>query len=196
VNVQEVKAKAALAEAEQTVAVLEKLLAEAKQRLEVALYGRQTSMVGYGRQTYLLTSPVNHNAPKETLVLEESIKEESIKEDPRTDEEMKLDHRSGSSENSAKCRAEFLKWLGDHDVPGQWLETKKMCVDLDSWPRFSKRVVDPVLEQLVSEGLVEVYRNYIGWPFRICLKAQPSAKKPDSHGLGAVSAINITPGKG
>jgi hypothetical protein len=138
------RAKAALTEAENTVSVLSKLLYDAKQKVELC----RSLVIAAENATTGFQSP------------------SAI----RTDDEMKLDHRSGSAENSSKCKAEFLEWLYNN-AQRDWRATEDMCIVLNSWPRFSKQIVDPVLEQLVKDGIVEVQRNsYSNWPNKIRLK--------------------------
>lgn len=151
--------QAKVAEYQARVDVLKALLAEAETRLA---FFRNTSPEPARRVRYSTAQP-----PQDTCTVAEVLA------DTRTDQEMKLDHRSGSGENSAKCREQFEEWLGNHGLTGEWHKTSAMCGDLNAWPRFTKHVVDAVLEQMVTDGLVEVERNpWNNWPRHIRLKQE------------------------
>ena len=56
-------------------------------------------------------------------------------------------------------RMRFLYYLNTHGVPGQWLpgsSRSDMCQVTKAWARWGKHVVDPLLETMVADGIVEI----------------------------------------
>ena len=163
-----------VAEYQARVDVLKALLAEAETRLAFFKNvstepARRVRYASVRQEPYPPAPFSTAPQPQETCSVAEVL-------DTRTDAERVLDHRSGSGENSAKCREQFEEWLANHGIPGDWHKTETMCSNLYAWQRFTKHVVDAVLEQMVTDGLVEVERNpWNNWPRRIRLQQPTTA---------------------
>ena len=159
--------QAKITEYQGRVDVLKALLAEAETRL--TFFRNATPDIDVVRRRRVVYPPAPFSTatqPQETCTVTEFLDAAT-----RTDEELTLDHRSGSGENSAKCRELFEQWLGNHGLPGEWHKTSAMCGELNAWQRFTKHVVDAVLEQMVTDGLVEAERNpWTNWPGRLRIK--------------------------
>jgi len=88
------------------------------------------------------------------------------------DEEHKeLNHRSASAVNASDLRQAVLDYLKAHGSPGDWHPRTRMCIDIHAWIRWGKRVVDPTLNEMVAEGLIEVKSDQVTRFVRLCCKA-------------------------
>jgi hypothetical protein len=87
-------------------------------------------------------------APRVSVVevLEETAAEEA---------DRKLNHQSGCGHDIGELRKRFLEYLRSHGEPGQWLSRSDMCHATYAWSQFGKKVVDPLFDRMVAEGVIE-----------------------------------------
>ncbi len=95
------------------------------------------------------------------------------------EENLALDHRSGSAGNAWDLRQEVLKYLDSYGVPGDWVDRTDMCRTLNAWYRFTKFVVDATLAAMAAEGIIEAGKTIFG-PRQIRLIVTPQSPAPSA----------------
>jgi hypothetical protein len=173
------KARAELAEAETTVIVLRRLLTEAEGQVRVR---RSLVQAGEDREARERAAAVTYPNPyDEALSAEERM---TVAEKQAHDREfMPVNHQSGCALNSFDLREKFLDWLNNHGTPGHWVPRTAMCYGVDAWLRWGKRVVDPTIDSMVAEGLIQVQSDGNRKFVRLVL-GRP--RNPDAPTVGSV----------
>lgn len=169
------RGKQDLADQEQTAAVLRKLLATAEFKVDASraqlnrLERRHSSAVHYQEQVNAQAEQVKASAAAPVSVREvlEEVDAKDAERVAHNEEFRPVNHRSGSAHNAYDLREKFLEYLQNHGALGQWHSRSDMCRATHAWTHWGKRVVDPLLDSLVAEGLVEIQSTENGRRIRL-----------------------------